>query len=145
VGHLAPFARSLLAVAVEAAVLTGWPVGWALAAARLVERGEAGVLASLGEAPWQTVTRLLPQAALFVAILGFTSVALGRDAAAPVGSCARSSTKVAPPARASARRRRRTPSRSSRRRGCARRGLEVRASSDALRLAASSSRRRAPL
>ena len=26
---LAPFARSLLAVAVEAAVLTGWPVGWA--------------------------------------------------------------------------------------------------------------------
>jgi hypothetical protein len=80
---LAPFARSLLAVAVEAAVLTGWPVGWALAAARLVERGEAGVLASLGEAPSQTVRRLLPQAALFVAILGFTSLALGRDAAAP--------------------------------------------------------------
>lgn len=80
---LAPFARSLLAVAVEAAVLVGWPVGWALAAARLVERGEAGVLASLGEAPSQTVTRLLPQAALFVAILGVTSVLLGRDAAAP--------------------------------------------------------------
>jgi hypothetical protein len=80
---LAPFARSLLAVAVEAAVLTGWPVGWALAAARLVERGEAGVLASLGEAPSQTVTRLLPQAAVWVVILGFTSMALGRDAAAP--------------------------------------------------------------
>jgi len=80
---LAPFARSLLAVAVEAAVLTGWPVGWALAGARLVERGEAGVLASLGEAPWQTVRRLLPQGALFVTILGITSLALGRDAAAP--------------------------------------------------------------
>jgi len=80
---LAPFARSLLAVAVEAAILTGWPVGWALAAARLVERGEAGVLASLGEAPTQTVSRLLPQAALFVAALGITSAVLGRDAAAP--------------------------------------------------------------
>jgi hypothetical protein len=80
---LAPFARSLLAVAVEAAVLTGWPVGWALAAARLVERGEAGVLASLGERPRETVFRLAPQAALFAAILGVTSVALGRDAAAP--------------------------------------------------------------
>ena len=80
---LAPFARSLLAIAVEAAILTGWPVGWALAAARLVERGEAGVLASLGEAPTQTVSRLLPQAALFVAALGITSAALGRDAAAP--------------------------------------------------------------
>jgi len=34
-------ARSLVAVAVEAALLTGWPVGWALATARLVERGEA--------------------------------------------------------------------------------------------------------
>jgi len=80
---LAPFARSLLAVAVEAAVLTGWPVGWALAASRLVERGEARVLASLGERPSQTVFRLAPQAALFVALLAFTSVALGRDAAAP--------------------------------------------------------------
>jgi hypothetical protein len=80
---LAPFARSLLAVAVEAAILTGWPVGWALAAARLVERGEAGVLASLGERPLRTVVRLAPQAALFVALLGVTSVALGRDAAAP--------------------------------------------------------------
>jgi hypothetical protein len=80
---LAPFARSLLAIAVEAAVLTGWPVGWAIAAARLVERGEAGVLASLGERPRQTVLRLAPQAAVFVTVLGATSVALGRDAAAP--------------------------------------------------------------
>ncbi len=80
---LAPFARSLFAVAVEAAVLTGWPVGWALATTKLVERGEAGVLASLGEAPSQTLTRLVPQGVLFVAMLGFTSLALGRDAAAP--------------------------------------------------------------
>ena len=80
---LAPFARSLLEVAVEAAILTGWPVGWALATARLVERGEADVLASVGEAPHETVRRLFPQAALFVVLLGVTSGALGRDAAAP--------------------------------------------------------------
>jgi hypothetical protein len=80
---LAPFARSLLAIAVEAAILTGWPVGWAVAAARLVERGEARVLASIGERPIQTVLRLAPQAALFATMLAFTSVALGRDAAAP--------------------------------------------------------------
>jgi hypothetical protein len=80
---LAPFARSLGAVAVEAAILVGWPVGWALASQRLVERGEARVLASLGEAPAQTVMRLAPQAAILVAILAATSALLGRDAAAP--------------------------------------------------------------
>lgn len=82
-GTLAPFARSLLAVAVEAAVLTGWPVGWAIAAARLVDRGEARVLASLGESPARTVARLGPQAAGFVVVLAITSIVLGREAAAP--------------------------------------------------------------
>ncbi|MBX3190990.1 MAG: hypothetical protein KF819_28600 [Labilithrix sp.] len=78
-----PFTKSLASVAIEAAILTGWPVGWALAAARLVERGEARVLASIGEPPLRTVARLGPQAALFVVMLAATSVALGRDAAAP--------------------------------------------------------------
>ncbi|AKU94350.1 hypothetical protein AKJ09_01014 [Labilithrix luteola] len=80
---LAPFAKSLLAVAIEAAILTGWPVGWALAAQRLVERGEARVLASLGESPVRTLARLAPQAMVFVVVLAATSVALGREAAAP--------------------------------------------------------------
>ena len=80
---LAPFARSLLAIAIEAAILTGWPVGWAIAAARLVERGEARVLASVGERPVQTLLRLAPQALLFTIMLAVTSLALGRDAAAP--------------------------------------------------------------
>lgn len=82
-GTLAPFARSLLEVAVEASLLVGWPVGWALATARLVERGEADALASVGEAPIETLRRLVPQAALVVALLAVTSAALGRDAAAP--------------------------------------------------------------
>ena len=80
---LAPFAKSLLVIAFEVALLTGWPVGWALAAARLVDRGEARALASLGESPAQTATRLLPQGLLFAALLGLASFSLGRTSAAP--------------------------------------------------------------
>lgn len=80
---LAPFAKSLLSVAIEAAVVTGWGVGWSLAAQRLVERGEARVLASLGEPPPRTILRLAPQAAIIAALLAFSSIALGREAAAP--------------------------------------------------------------
>jgi hypothetical protein len=80
---LAPFAKSLLSVAVEAAILTGWPVGWALAAQRLVDRGEARVLASLGESPARTLLRLTPQGLALATALAVSSIALGRDAAAP--------------------------------------------------------------
>ncbi len=82
-GTLAPFAKSLLAVAFEAALMIGWPVGWALATQRLVERGEARVLASLGERPERTVARLLPQGLGFAAVLVVSSLSLGREAAAP--------------------------------------------------------------
>jgi len=82
-GTLAPFAKSLLAVAFEAALLIGWPVGWALATQRLVERGEARVLASLGEPPTRTVVRLLPQGVVLGALLVLSSVVLGREAVAP--------------------------------------------------------------
>lgn len=82
-GTLAPFAKSLLWVAVEVAVLTGWPVGWALAAQQLVERGEARVLVSLGESPWRSLARLIPQAVFFSAVLVSTSLAMGREATAP--------------------------------------------------------------
>ena len=82
-GTLAPFAKSLLAVAFEAALLIGWPVGWALATQRLVERGEARVLATLGEAPSRTARRLLPQGVVFGAVLVLSSAVLGREAAAP--------------------------------------------------------------
>lgn len=80
---LAPFAKSLLAVAFEAALMTGWPMGWALATQRLVERGEARVLASLGEPPARTIARLLPQAVVLGTALVLSSVVLGREAAAP--------------------------------------------------------------
>jgi hypothetical protein len=82
-GTLAPFAKSLAEVAVEVSLMMGLPMGWAMAAGRFVERGEFRALAALGESPFRTMTRLLPQAFPFVALLLVTSTLLGRDAAAP--------------------------------------------------------------
>jgi hypothetical protein len=78
-----PFARGLASVAVEAALLVGWPVGWALACFRFVESGEARVLALLGERPARTLVRLLPQAALLGAALASCALVWGRDANEP--------------------------------------------------------------
>jgi hypothetical protein len=82
--HVAlPFARGLAAIALEASLLLGWPIGWALAAHRLVERGEALALQSLGEAPTRTVRRLALQGAAFAALVGAASLVGGRDANEP--------------------------------------------------------------
>jgi hypothetical protein len=79
----APFARGLAAVALEAALLVGWPVGWALACFRYVESGEARVLLTLGERPADTVLRLAPQGAVFALALAAVSLVYGSDARAP--------------------------------------------------------------
>jgi hypothetical protein len=79
----APFARGLAAVALEAAVLVGWPVGWALACVRFVESGEARVLLTLGESPQTTVRRLSAHGAIFAAALALVAIVWGRDANAP--------------------------------------------------------------
>lgn len=78
-----PFAKSLIVLAAEAAVVVGWPLGWALFASRLVLRGEARVLATLGEAPQRTVARLRVQAVGLVLGLAALSLLGGRDANAP--------------------------------------------------------------
>jgi hypothetical protein len=78
-----PFARGLMAIAVEVAILVGWPVGWALAAQSLVERGEALVLLTLGERPERTLARLWPHAAVLSALLACASLVGGRDAREP--------------------------------------------------------------
>ncbi len=81
---LMPFARSLAAVTAEAALLTGWPVGWALATQSLVERGEARVLGLLGEDPRRTVLRrMAPQAGVLALALALVSVLMAREATAP--------------------------------------------------------------
>jgi hypothetical protein len=78
-----PFARGLLAVALEAALVVGWPVGWALASCRAVESGAARVFQALGESPTATVGRLVPSGAAFAALLGVAAAVSGTDAGAP--------------------------------------------------------------
>ena len=78
-----PFGRAVASVAVEAAVLVGWPIGWALAAFVLVERGEARVLAMLGERPLRTAARLVPAAIVLGGVLAGAALAGGRDASEP--------------------------------------------------------------
>lgn len=78
-----PFARGLAAVALESALLAGWPIGWSLACFRFVESGEARVLQSLGERPWTTVARLGGQALVFAVALAAVALIYGRDASAP--------------------------------------------------------------
>ena len=80
---VAPFARGLGAVALEAALFVGWPIGWALGVQRLVERGEALVLLTLGERPARTLLRLAPQAMLLASVLAGVSAIGGRDAREP--------------------------------------------------------------
>jgi hypothetical protein len=79
----APFARGLGAVALEAALLVGWPVGWALACARFVESGEARVLLALGERPARTTGRLAAHGAALACALAAVSLVYGSDAIAP--------------------------------------------------------------
>ena len=79
----APFARGLGAVALEAALLVGWPVGWALACARFVESGEARVLLTLGERPSRTASRLAIQGVGFGCVLATVALVYGSDATAP--------------------------------------------------------------
>ena len=83
IGVAAPFARGLVAVALEAAVLVGWPIGFALGATRCVEMGEARVLLTLGESPAGTVRRLFPAAAGCALALAAGSLVYGGDAGAP--------------------------------------------------------------
>jgi hypothetical protein len=79
----APFARGLASVAFEAALLVGWPVGWALATCRFVESGEARVLLSLGERPARTVLRLAPLGAALAVALATAALVVGSDSTAP--------------------------------------------------------------
>ena len=78
-----PFARGLAAVSFEAALLVGWPIGWALACFRFVEGGEARVLQTLGQGPHETVARLMPRGAPLALALAGVALVYGGDASAP--------------------------------------------------------------
>jgi hypothetical protein len=79
----APFARSVFVLAGEVALALGWPIGWALAAQLLVERGEAGVLRLLGERPARTGYRLVRHGAVLAAVLAAMSLASARESTEP--------------------------------------------------------------
>ncbi len=82
--RLAPvLARGILAVSLETALFVAPPIGWALAASRLVDRGEARALFAVGARPLAIVAAGWP-AALGVALAAaLAASAWGREASAP--------------------------------------------------------------
>lgn len=79
----APFARAVAWLALEVAVAVGWPLGWALALASCVDRGEARVHALLGRSPRDVLAGFAPQAIVFAALLFSISWLAARDAERP--------------------------------------------------------------
>ena len=84
-----PFARAIFAASLETTLLCAPPIGWALASAWLVERGEARALFAIGQSPGRIVRSSLPAAIAFTALAGVAALAWGTEAAAP-GRLARS-------------------------------------------------------
>jgi hypothetical protein len=78
-----PFARALFSVGLETTLLAAPPIGWALCAATLVERGEARALFATGTSPAGVVRTTLVAALGFAVLTGIASLAWGREAAAP--------------------------------------------------------------
>jgi len=78
-----PFARALLAVGLETTLLAAPPIGWAFAAAALVERGEARALFATGVSPSGGVRSTLGAAMGFALLTALASLSWGREAAAP--------------------------------------------------------------
>src|SRR5512143_2958280 len=70
-----PFARALGASATETAFLFGVPLGFGLAAASFVERGEARALAALGASPYLIAGSIAPHAAAAALVSLFASAA----------------------------------------------------------------------
>jgi len=78
-----PFARALGALATEAALLIGMPIGAALALASFVERGEARALFALGASPARLVLGLAPPMLLLGVVAGACSLGWGSSADVP--------------------------------------------------------------
>jgi hypothetical protein len=78
-----PFARALLAVGLETTLLAAPPIGWAFAAAALVEKGEARALFATGTSPAGVVRGTLGAALGFAVLTALASLSWGREAAAP--------------------------------------------------------------
>lgn len=98
-----PFAKVLLASALEMALVVGLPLGWALTLSAFVDRGEARALEAIGASPRRLVGATAPLA-LGLATIGLAVVlSWGRDAARPgrlaadLLAAARAACSEAPP------------------------------------------------
>src|SRR6478609_220082 len=78
-----PFAQALFAVGLETTLLCAPPIGWALAASTLVERGEARALFAIGLSPARVVRSTIGFAAAFAALSALAALAWGAEASAP--------------------------------------------------------------
>lgn len=76
-------ARGAVAAALEAALFVAPPLGWALAASRLVDRGEARALFAVGVSPWRLLAGAWPIALAVLAAASLASAVWGREAVAP--------------------------------------------------------------
>lgn len=75
--------RGVTGVALETALFVAPPIGWALAAARLVERGEARALFAIGVRPLRLLASAWPAALAVAVASGLAALSWGREAAAP--------------------------------------------------------------
>src|SRR5690349_2959529 len=82
--RLAPaLGRGVLSVSLETALFVAPPIAWALAAARLVDRGEARGLFAIGVRPLRIVAGTWPSALVVVLAGGLAAASWGQEAAAP--------------------------------------------------------------
>lgn len=79
----APLARGVLGMSLETALFVAHPLAWALAAAALVERGEARALSAIGVRPARIVASAWPAALVVCMAAGLAGLSWGREAAAP--------------------------------------------------------------
>jgi hypothetical protein len=98
-------ARAVLGVAFETALFVAPPIGWALAASRLVERGEARALFAIGVRPagivveaWPAAAGLAGAAALAAALWGTEASAPGRAVRELIAEARTACTSSVPPA-----------------------------------------------
>jgi hypothetical protein len=82
--RLAPvLARGVLGVSLETALFVAPPIAWALATARLVERGEARALFASGVGPARIVASTWPAALAVALASALAAASWGREASAP--------------------------------------------------------------
>ncbi|HEU4407208.1 MAG TPA: hypothetical protein VFS43_18205 [Polyangiaceae bacterium] len=79
-GPLGVFARGVLVVGFETALLVSLPVAWALAAASLNDQGEARACLLTGASPWALARATAPLGLLCSIVMLWPSALWGRDA-----------------------------------------------------------------